>query len=63
MAGYRRVLQLLVTSQHGQVFPIVALYSLFTAVVQWCAGDVVGHSVLEKIVAMIAMLIGATVFG
>lgn len=27
------------------------------------AGDIVGHSVVEKIVAMVAMLIGASVFG
>lgn len=32
--------------------------------VLWLAtGDVVGHSVREKIVAMVAMLIGASVFG
>ena len=28
-----------------------------------CAGDVVAHSVREKVVALITMLIGASVFG
>jgi hypothetical protein len=43
---------------------VLVSYLLLTALlVIMCAGDIVGHSVAEKIVAMIAMLIGASVFG
>ncbi|WIA23100.1 hypothetical protein OEZ86_010005 [Tetradesmus obliquus] len=42
---------------------VTSLYWSVATIAAVGYGDVVGHSVLEKIVAMIAMLTGATVFG